>query len=134
MMLARNPVTVISATKPPVVRAVGEASTEGAWRIVDEAVSALTDATVRRILIEEDFQEAIEDRDRQADPQVAWLEGLLCARHAVRWGDWMAHGTNHALPIVNEGELAVIYCFVFLFICAHGPGIWSVDASRGADG
>ena len=29
-------------------------------------------------------------------------------------------------PIVNKGELAVVYCFVFLFIFAHGAGIWSV--------
>jgi len=29
-------------------------------------------------------------------------------------------------PMVNQGELAVVYCFVFLFIFAHGAGIWSV--------
>ncbi len=29
-------------------------------------------------------------------------------------------------PIVNKGELAVVYCFVFLFIFAHGAGIWGV--------
>jgi putative oxidoreductase len=44
---------------------------------------------------------------------------------------WMAHGTKAFFPIVNQGELAVIYCFVFLFIAAHGPGIWSVDTARG---
>jgi putative oxidoreductase len=31
------------------------------------------------------------------------------------------------LPVVNQGELAVIYCFLFLFIAAHGAGIASVD-------
>ena len=31
------------------------------------------------------------------------------------------------LPIVNKGELAVLYCFVFLFIAAHGPGMASLD-------
>lgn len=41
---------------------------------------------------------------------------------------WMAHGTHAFLPIVNQGELAVLYCFVFLFISANGAGIWSVDA------
>ena len=40
---------------------------------------------------------------------------------------WMAHGTNHLLPIANRGELAATYCFVFLFIAARGAGIWSVD-------
>jgi putative oxidoreductase len=34
------------------------------------------------------------------------------------------------LPILNQGELAVLYCFLFLFIAANGAGIWSVDASR----
>lgn len=33
-------------------------------------------------------------------------------------------------PVVNKGELAVIYCFVFLFIAAHGAGIASVDNLR----
>ena len=44
---------------------------------------------------------------------------------------WMAHGTKALLPILNGGELAVLYCFVFLFIAAHGAGIWSVDAAQG---
>ena len=44
---------------------------------------------------------------------------------------WMAHGTKHTLPLLNEGELAALYCFVFLFISAHGAGRWSMDAARG---
>jgi putative oxidoreductase len=36
------------------------------------------------------------------------------------------------LPIVNKGELAALYCFVFLFIWAHGPGSASLDRLRGA--
>ena len=47
--------------------------------------------------------------------------GLMAAAY------WMAHGTNALLPIQNQGELAVIYCFVFLYISARGAGIWSVD-------
>jgi len=43
---------------------------------------------------------------------------------------WMAHGTQHPLPVVNRGELAALYCFVFLFISARGPGIWSLDGPR----
>lgn len=50
--------------------------------------------------------------------------GLMAAAY------WMAHGLKAPLPIQNQGELAVLYCFVFLFIAAHGSGIWSVDASR----
>ncbi len=31
-------------------------------------------------------------------------------------------------PMQNKGESAVLYCFIFLFLCAFGGGIWSVDA------
>jgi putative oxidoreductase len=41
---------------------------------------------------------------------------------------WMAHGTKALLPLQNNGELAALYCFVFLFIAARGGGIWSVDS------
>lgn len=34
-------------------------------------------------------------------------------------------------PLMNGGEAAVLYCFVFLFIFVAGPGPWSVDAMRG---
>lgn len=43
---------------------------------------------------------------------------------------WMAHGTQALLPIQNMGELAALYCFVFLYLSAQGSGIWSVDAAR----
>jgi putative oxidoreductase len=52
--------------------------------------------------------------------------GLMAAAY------WMAHGTRALLPIQNGGELAFLYCFVFLFVAARGSGIWSVDAARGA--
>jgi putative oxidoreductase len=35
------------------------------------------------------------------------------------------------LPIVNQGEAAVLYCFLFLFIAARGAGQWSLDGKRG---
>lgn len=42
---------------------------------------------------------------------------------------FMAHFSMQAfLPIQNKGELAVIYCFVFLYIAARGSGVWSVDS------
>ena len=43
---------------------------------------------------------------------------------------WIGHGTNALLPIQNNGELAALYCFVFLFIAAQGGGIWSIDSLR----
>jgi putative oxidoreductase len=38
--------------------------------------------------------------------------------------------TRSILPIVNRGELAALYCWVFLVMAAKGSGIWSVDAAR----
>jgi putative oxidoreductase len=49
--------------------------------------------------------------------------GLMAAAY------WMAHGLRTPLPIQNQGELAVIYCFVFLYISARGAGIWALDRS-----
>jgi len=33
-------------------------------------------------------------------------------------------------PIVNMGEGAILYCFVFLYLAAAGPGAWSIDEAR----
>ena len=43
---------------------------------------------------------------------------------------WMAHGPNHLFPMINGGELAALYCFIFLYISARGPGSYSVDGNR----
>jgi putative oxidoreductase len=43
-------------------------------------------------------------------------------------GYFMAHAPGGFFPIVNHGELAVVYAFLFLFISAHGGGRWSIDA------
>ncbi len=43
---------------------------------------------------------------------------------------WFAHGFNAVFPLINRGELAVLYCFVFLFIAANGAGMWSLDGVR----
>lgn len=44
---------------------------------------------------------------------------------------WMAHGHRSFLPIMNRGELAVIFCFVLLFLWANGPGPFSIDGKTG---
>ena len=41
---------------------------------------------------------------------------------------FMVHASGGFFPIINHGEAAVLYCFVFLFIFFHGPGSWSLDA------
>lgn len=43
---------------------------------------------------------------------------------------FMAHSPEHWNPLLNNGEVAVLYCFLFLYIAARGAGIWSVDAGR----
>jgi putative oxidoreductase len=55
-----------------------------------------------------------------------WAAFVTSGQMAVAY--WMAHGTKALLPIQNNGELAALYCFVFLFIATQGGGIWSVDA------
>ena len=42
---------------------------------------------------------------------------------------FMAHAPHSWIPLVNKGELAVVYCFAFLYIAAHGAGIWSIDTA-----
>jgi putative oxidoreductase len=43
---------------------------------------------------------------------------------------FMAHASKGPFwPIQNKGELAVLFCFVFLYFAAHGAGIWSIDSA-----
>ncbi len=58
-----------------------------------------------------------------------WAAFICSGQMAAAY--WMGHGTKALLPLVNGGELAALYCFVFLFIASRGPGIWSVDAAQG---
>jgi putative oxidoreductase len=44
---------------------------------------------------------------------------------------FMAHAPGGLFPIVNKGELAVLYCFVFLYIATHGSGTWSLGRALG---
>lgn len=43
---------------------------------------------------------------------------------------FLVHAPRGFFPILNGGELAVLYCFVFLYLAAAGAGPWSVDAAR----
>jgi putative oxidoreductase len=56
---------------------------------------------------------------------------LLSGTMAVAY--FQAHAPGGFWPILNKGELAVLYCFVFLYLSAAGAGPWSMDAllSRG---
>lgn len=50
---------------------------------------------------------------------------VACGEMAVAYFTVHAHGGFW--PIQNNGEPAVIYCFLWLFVAAHGAGIWSID-------
>lgn len=45
-------------------------------------------------------------------------------------GYFMMHFPKSFWPAVNMGEAAVLFCFVFLYIAAAGPGAWSLDGLR----
>jgi putative oxidoreductase len=45
---------------------------------------------------------------------------------------FMAHAPQGLYPLLNQGELAVLYCFIFLYLSVAGAGAWSADAARGA--
>jgi putative oxidoreductase len=40
---------------------------------------------------------------------------------------WLYHSSPPFYPLVNGGEVAALYCFIFLFIACKGSGIWSMD-------
>jgi putative oxidoreductase len=57
---------------------------------------------------------------------VAFILSGLCAV-AYFW----AHAPRGFFPILNGGELAALYSFVFLYLAAAGAGAWSLDKVRG---
>jgi putative oxidoreductase len=61
--------------------------------------------------------------------KTSWAAFLASGQMAVAY--FMAHAPNALFPIQNRGELAVLYCFAFLFIASRGSGTLSVDALFG---
>lgn len=51
---------------------------------------------------------------------------VLCGMMAVAY--FMAHAPNGFFPINNRGDLAILFCFVYLYFVCSGPGAWSIDA------
>lgn len=52
------------------------------------------------------------------------LSGMMAVAY------FMFHAPASFYPIINQGELAIIYSFVFLYLAATGAGPWSLDARR----
>jgi putative oxidoreductase len=53
---------------------------------------------------------------------------ILSGQMAVAY--FMAFASKGFLPLVNKGELAVVYCFLFLYLSVAGGGAWSIDRLR----
>jgi putative oxidoreductase len=51
---------------------------------------------------------------------------ILAGEMAVAY--FLAHAPRSFWPVLNGGEPAVLFCFIFLYIAAAGPGPWSLDA------
>lgn len=50
------------------------------------------------------------------------LSGMMAVAY------WAFHAPNSLYPVANGGDAAILYCFVFLYICLAGGGTWSLDA------
>lgn len=53
------------------------------------------------------------------------LSGLMAFAY------FLGHAGGGFFPVLNGGEPALLFCFIFLYIAAAGPGPWSVDAASG---
>ena len=41
---------------------------------------------------------------------------------------FMAHAPQSFWPVLNQGDAAILYCFIFFYLVFAGPGPWSLDA------
>ena len=87
-------------------------------------------------------QSEINDPEGLVAGLVEFFSGILVAaglftRIAAFFGSgemavayFKAHASRRLWPILNHGELAVLYCFIFLYILFAGAGEWSLDSIR----
>lgn len=55
---------------------------------------------------------------------------ILSGQMAVAY--WMAHAPKSIYPALNGGDGAILFCFIFLYLVAAGPGAFSIDRARSA--
>jgi putative oxidoreductase len=53
---------------------------------------------------------------------------IMSGQMAVAY--WMAHAPQSTFPSNNGGDAAILFCFIFLFLAAAGPGAWALDGAR----
>lgn len=54
--------------------------------------------------------------------------GEMAVAHFMFYVAVVPTAESKFFPIINGGELAVVYCWIFFFIIFYGPGAWSLDA------
>ena len=57
-----------------------------------------------------------------------WIGVLLAGEMAIAY--WYAHAPQSPFPLVNGGEAAILFCFIFLALAVIGAGEWSIDKMR----
>ena len=60
-----------------------------------------------------------------------WAGFILSGEMAFAY--FMSHAPRNFFPILNAGDGAILYCFIFLYIAAAGGGPWSIDAIMSRD-
>lgn len=81
------------ASTPAVACAVVDENDADAWTVLEQVLQTVCDATVRRILIDDDYPEAIDGRDLLNDQHAGWLSGLLQDADRVP----VLHGGEHQM-------------------------------------
>jgi putative oxidoreductase len=56
-----------------------------------------------------------------------WVAFICSGEMAFAYWSVHGNGTHEILPMLNGGEMAVLYCFLFLFISSRGSGMFSID-------
>jgi putative oxidoreductase len=64
---------------------------------------------------------------------VGWLTGYVAfiASGEMAAAYFLGHYPNGFWPILNNGELVVLFCFIFLYMASKGAGVWSIDRTFG---
>jgi putative oxidoreductase len=57
-------------------------------------------------------------------PTAFVLSGMMAVAY------WMFHAPRSLYPLLNGGDAAILYCFVFLLLVFTGPGAWALDNRR----
>jgi putative oxidoreductase len=52
------------------------------------------------------------------------MSGLMAAAY------WIAHAPRSPFPVLNGGDAAILYCFLFLYLVFAGPGAFALDNRR----